>query len=116
MANRKEERKFEIDLSQEVHEIVSSLEKETPETTPALIPVTDSDHFQTLVREFITEELDMDPEVHDIFLEHQVHVLVDRSTILGSNKFQLLDDGFTPKNPFCHPELHEDDYSEESLP
>ncbi len=117
MANRREARQSEIDLSQEVHEIVSSLTKETPETTPAVRPITESDHFQTLVHEFITEELDMNPEVHDIFQEDQARVLVDRSAITGNNiSYQLLDEGFAPKNPLCHREANEDPYDEESLP
>lgn len=117
MATRKEEKRTEIDMSLEVYEIVSSLAKETTETKPTIRPITESDHFQTLIHEFITEELGIDPEVHDIFQELQVHVLVDRNTITGSNlRYQLLDEGFAPKNPLCHQEAVEDPYDEESRP
>ncbi len=113
MANRREARQSEIELSQELHELASR-EKVT---SPSLEATQDRGYIKSLIAEILTEELEVDPEVHAIFQEAQAHVLVNRSAITGSNiSYQLLDDGFAPKNPLCHREAFEEDYSEESLP
>ena len=117
MANRKEARQSEIDLSLEVHEMTSKLASETSAASPASGSTKDRGYFKSLLNEILTEELGVDPEVHAIFQEAQSHVLVTRNDLVGNNlTYQLLDEGFSPKNPLCHPEANEDRYDEESLP
>lgn len=48
-------------------------------------------------------------EVISIFAENQAKAA-------KISPYHLIDDGFSPKNPFCHPEAVEDDYSENSMP
>lgn len=113
MANRREAKQSEIDLSLEVHDLALKESKISSSTEP----IRAKSYFQSLLKEILTEELGVDPEVHAIFQEAQEQVLVDRSAITGNNiTYQLLDDGFAPKNPLCHPEANEDRYDEDSRP